>query len=215
MSKLTLIFRGKVLKIFPVIQGEMLIGSDPECTIHIDSLAVQPRHASVTTSGDITVLRDLGTADGTFINNKRIEEHELKDGELIRVGKHNLSYAYEAVVSPPAEEQRPPAIPEVEEEEQEETDEPMPAEHKTGVLQFLSGSNLGRTISLQRNMTNIGKPGVQLAVITRRSDGYYIAHLEGQLPTLVGKTPLGDDRHLLQDGDIIVMGNVKMQFFLE
>ncbi len=205
-----------MLKIFPLIQGEMVIGSDPQCTIHIDSLAVQAQHAVAITHGDTTLLRDLGSTDGTFVNNKRIEgDHELKDNDLIRVGKHNLSYAHEAgVLLNSAEDQQDFEAQDPEEEEDEE-DRTITRKRLTGSLQFMSGSNLGRTVSLNRNLTNIGKAGYQLAVITRRADGYYITHLEGKLPTLVNKEELGDNPRPLDDGDMIIMGNVKMQFFLE
>ena len=80
MSKLTLSFKGKVLKVFPVVQGDMFIGSDPSCTLRIDSLAVQPKHARLHTVAAQSVLYDLDSPDGTFVNQVRITEHTLKDG---------------------------------------------------------------------------------------------------------------------------------------
>ena len=70
-------------------------------------------------------------------------------------------------------------------------------------------------MSLNRSMTNLGKPGVATAVITRRNEGYFLSHLEGEKTPLVGDTPIGSHSVKLCDGDTIQIGNVKMQFFLD
>jgi len=218
VSKLTLSFKGRVLKVFPVVQGDMYIGSDPECTVHIDSLAVQPRHARIHTQGNDSVLFDLESPDGTFVNQQRVDEHRLKDGEIIRVGKHTLTFSFEEMLESEIEAQTPAppaaAEPTVAEQPVEET----PAathDNRQAWLQIMSGQNLGKTLSLHRAMTNLGKSGLVTAVIARRSDGYFLSHLEGDVPTRVGDQPIGDKVHKLQDGDIIQIGNIKMQFYYE
>ena len=87
--------------------------------------------------------------------------------------------------------------------------------NKQGWLQILNGQNLGKTLSLNRSMTNLGKPGVATAVITRRHDGYFIAHLEGKKTPKVGENAIGEHSVKLEDGDTITIGNIKMQFYLE
>jgi len=226
LSKLTLSFKGTVLRVYPVLKGGMLIGNDPKCKIHIDSLALQPQHARLDTQGDTTVLVDLNTETGTYINNQRIDKQMLKDGDVIRIGKHLLTYQYESVPMP------------VEELAQEldtvELDLATEAVNTTGGdsskvkpekvshegkrlawLQIMNGQNLGKTISLNRSMTNLGKPGVATAVITRRNDGYFLSHLEGEKTPLVDDKPIGSHIYKLNDGDTIQIGNIKMQFFLD
>ncbi len=216
MSKLTLSFKGRVLKIIPVLQGEMVVGRDPSCTIHIDSLALAPRHAVFITQGTRTVLRDLSGEEGTFVNNERIREHTLKDGDLIRVGKHTLSYQYDEVIehAAPARAPAPAAVAEPD----PEPAPPAPAGRdglRPAWLQILNGQNLGKTLSLNRSITNLGKPGVATAVIARRDDGYFLSHLEGKVSPRVGDEEIGDRTHKLEDGDIIQIGNVRMQFYYE
>ncbi len=229
MSKLTLSFKNKILRVYPVQQGVMEIGSDEKCQIHIDSLAVQPHHARIETHGSDSLLFDQETEDGTFVNQKRITEHKLKDGDFIRVGKHTLQYAYEEVTQLDANESSTsidihPVINEVAAKtEAAKTAEPEPDEPETfvsqtikqGWLQILNGQNLGKTLSLNRSMTNLGKPGVATAVITKRNDGYFISHLEGKYPPSVGEESIGDRSIKLQDGDTITIGNIKMQFYME
>lgn len=222
MSRLTLSFKSKVLRVFPLQQGVMEIGSDPSCLIHIDSLAVQDKHARIETHGNDSILFDLKTDDGTFVNQNRISEHKLADGDMIRVGKHTLSYKFEEVSSLEANESSTSIdiSPILEAEQtkpaQEEIPEPAPSgKPKQGWLQILNGQNLGKTMALTRSMTNLGKPGVATAVITKRNDGYFISHLEGKHPPSVGNTPIDDRSVKLEDGDTITIGNIKMQFYLE
>ncbi len=220
MSKLTLSFKSKVLKIFPLQQGLMEIGSDTNCPIFIDSLAVADKHARIETSGTNSTLFDLESEEGTFVNQKRIREHQLHDGDLIRVGKHTLSFKYEEVSHLDSNESSTSIdIHPVENDEKNESVEPVEdikAEtHTQGWLQILNGQNLGKTLSLNKSMTNIGKPGVATAVITRRHDGYFISHLEGKRPPMVANKPINDNSIKLNDGDTITIGNINMQFYLE
>ncbi len=58
-------------------------------------------------------------------------------------------------------------------------------------------------------------PGVQVAVITRRPQGYFITHVEGAvMPVLNGKT-LDAQAHALNDHDVIELAGVKMEFFFK
>lgn len=212
MSKLTLSFKGKVLKVYPVLKGRMTLGSDPACTICIDSLAIQPEHAHIETVNNESIIRDLNTDEGTFIGQTKIEGlHPLKDGDVIRVGKHTITYSFSEDINTTSEND---AISESIVEEAPPIQ--MAAPTKTqGWLQIMNGSNLGKTMSLNKAMTNLGKPGISTAVITKRPDGYFISHLEGNHPLLIKNQELGDKSHLLTDGDTIQIGNIKMQFYLE
>ena len=100
-------------------------------------------------------------------------------------------------------------------EEPSSTSLTMEMEMRHGFLQIMSGANLGKTMSLNRAMTNLGKPGVATAVIAKRNEGYYLSHLEGKKSPLVGDISIGDKTEKLHDGDIITIGNIKMQFYLE
>jgi len=220
VSKLTLSFKGRVLRVFPLQQGATFIGSDPECAVHIDSLAVEPKHARVEVHGQDAILFDLNTSEGTFINQEKITEHKLKDNELIRVGKHTLQYNFEEVSQLDANESSTsidihPVMEKLAEQEAPKFAPKVDDDNKQGWLQILNGQNLGKTLSLNRSMTNLGKPGVATAVITRRHDGYFISHLEGKKTPMVGDNPIGEHSIKLEDGDTITIGNIKMQFYLE
>jgi predicted component of type VI protein secretion system len=82
-------------------------------------------------------------------------------------------------------------------------------------IQILTGPSAGREMELLKSLTTVGKPGVQVSVITRRPQGYYITHVEGtSFPILNGKS-LDGQAHSLNDHDIVELAGVKMEFFLK
>lgn len=82
-------------------------------------------------------------------------------------------------------------------------------------IQILNGPNAGMERELTKNLTTLGKPGVQVAVITRRPQGYFITHVEGaSFPVVNGKT-LDAQAHPLRDHDVIELTGVKMEFFVK
>jgi pSer/pThr/pTyr-binding forkhead associated (FHA) protein len=84
---------------------------------------------------------------------------------------------------------------------------------RDAAIQVLSGAAAGKTLDLTKNLTTVGKPGTQVAVITRRPNGYFITHVEGATyPTLNGAS-LGAQAHPLNDHDLIEIAGVKMEFF--
>jgi pSer/pThr/pTyr-binding forkhead associated (FHA) protein len=84
-----------------------------------------------------------------------------------------------------------------------------------GALQLLSGPNAGKELELTKPLTTLGKPGVQVAVITRRPQGYFITHVEGASFPVVNGKPLDAQAHSLNDHDVIELAGVKMEFFLK
>jgi len=92
---------------------------------------------------------------------------------------------------------------------------PAAAPQKNAALQLLSGVNAGKELDLTKPLTTLGKPGVQVAVITRRPQGFFITHVEGaSFPVVNGKT-LDAQAHSLNDHDVIELAGVKMEFFLK
>jgi pSer/pThr/pTyr-binding forkhead associated (FHA) protein len=84
-------------------------------------------------------------------------------------------------------------------------------------LQVLSGTFAGRELSLTKTLTTLGRPGVQVAAITRRAEGYYIVHVESGKSDgfpLVNGMAIGAQARKLQDNDVIQLAGVKMGFFL-
>jgi hypothetical protein len=87
---------------------------------------------------------------------------------------------------------------------------------KKAKLQVLSGSFAGRELELSKALTTLGRPGIQVAAITRRQDGYFIVHVDSDTPNnfpLVNGAAIGSQARKLIDNDVIQLAGVKMGFF--
>jgi pSer/pThr/pTyr-binding forkhead associated (FHA) protein len=91
---------------------------------------------------------------------------------------------------------------------------PKPAQ-PMGAIQLLSGATAGKELELSKPLTTLGKPGVQVAVLTRRPQGYFITHVEGANRPAVNGQQIGTAPHALKDHDVIELAGVKMEFFLK
>ena len=80
----------------------------------------------------------------------------------------------------------------------------------------MSGAFAGRELELTKALTTLGRPGVQVAAITRRPEGYFVVHVEsgeeGDYP-LVNGQPIGAQARKLSDNDVLQLAGVKMGFF--
>ena len=88
---------------------------------------------------------------------------------------------------------------------------------KKAKLQVLSGAFAGREVELSKALTTLGRPGIQVAAITRRSEAYYIVHVDSGKPDdfpLLNGTPIGANATKLNDNDVIQLAGVKMGFFV-
>ena len=92
---------------------------------------------------------------------------------------------------------------------------PSPADLPLAAIQVLSGTGSGKTLDLTKTLTTLGKPGVQVAVIARRPQGYFITHVEGTSYPVVNGKVLDAQAHALSDHDVIEIAGVKMEFFIK
>ncbi|MDP2230031.1 FHA domain-containing protein [Methylotenera sp.] len=85
----------------------------------------------------------------------------------------------------------------------------------TGRIQVLNGSSVGRELVLNKSLTTLGKTGVQVAVITKRPNGYFVTHVEGKVFPTVNSKSTGAQAFALSDHDVIELAGVKMEFYLD
>ena len=195
MYKLTLSFKGRILKVATVAAHEISIGRDPACDLHIDNLGLNAVHARVHVEDNGLILSDTSATGGILVNSKPIEQEQpIGHGDVILIGKHTVTVTRDHTAgTADAPTEAPP--------------------QQEGWLQFLSGPKLGRTIRLDRSLVRLGKSGSQSAMIASRGDGFYISHLEGELSTRVGDHTVGGESMRLNDGDTIQIGDTRMLFF--
>ena len=92
---------------------------------------------------------------------------------------------------------------------------PSAAAPSSAAVQILSGPNSGKELELVKNLTTLGKPGVQVAVLTRRPHGYFITHVEGANHPMLNGKELDEHPHQLNDHDIIELAGIKMEFYFK
>lgn len=238
MAKLIFSLDGAFLGDILLDKERMTIGRRPSNDIHIDNLAVSGEHAVISTIGNDSFLEDLGSTNGTLVNGKTVTKHVLQHGDVIELGKYQLKYINESagaqaggqedfektmIIRPSAMKAVPPAAPAAT-AAPAAAPAPAPAAAEApkaaaevtgpvGKLQVLNGASMGKELVLSKALTTLGKPGVQVAVITKRPQGYFITHVEGASFPTVNGVSVGGQAHPLKDHDVVELAGVKMEFY--
>jgi pSer/pThr/pTyr-binding forkhead associated (FHA) protein len=225
MARLVLSLDGQMLAEYNMSRERYTIGRLPDNDIRIDNPAVSGHHALIINILNDSFLEDLNSTNGTYVNGKIIKKHALQHGDVVTVGHHALRFVDGESDEPADEFEKTMVIKPNEAASMLGTaavTAPAASPAIGGVLQkaklqVLSGQFAGRELELVKTLTTLGRPGVQVAAITRRSDGYYIVHVEsgreGDYP-LVNGAPIGPQARRLQDNDVVQLAGVKMGFFL-
>ena len=166
-------------------------------------------------------LEDLNSTNGTYVNGKAIKKKQLANADAIEIGKYKIKFHandgqdYEktmimkqGAVPPPASYSHGFAQTSAPNSNFGALGQPV----LPGTIKVLNGAAAGREVALTKVVTTVGKPGVQVASITKRPGGYVFAHVEGAArPTVNGNPLVGDTLHL-KNGDVIELAGTQMQF---
>lgn len=239
MAKLISSLDGNVLQEYALDKERMTIGRRPTNDIHIDNLAISGQHAVIITIGEDSFLEDLGSTNGTLVNGKLTKKHVLQHGDVIEIGKFQLKYINEAAASAArasnedfektmlirstplpaadaaANQGATAPDPQAAASMDSTMAKPAPARNEPPLahIQVLNGASAGKELVLSKALTTLGKPGLQVAVITRRPQGYFITHVEGQQHPRVNGESVGAQAHQLNDHDVIELAGIKMEFY--
>lgn len=78
---------------YPLVGGRLVLGRSPDCDVCLESMGISRRHAELREDAGTVLLHDLGSANGTFLNDQRIgQATPLRDGDLIRLGQLLLRF---------------------------------------------------------------------------------------------------------------------------
>jgi pSer/pThr/pTyr-binding forkhead associated (FHA) protein len=229
MARLILSLDGAVLAEYNMNKERYTIGRLPDNDIRIDNPAVSGHHSLIINILNDSFLEDLNSTNGTYVNGKLIKKHALQHGDVITAGHHQLRFVEEDEASQDEFEKtmviQPSARP-VDKLRTAAGDVGSTGARRTvangapvlkkAKLQVLSGAFAGRELELIKALTTLGRPGVQVAAITRRSEGFFIVHVDAEgvdnFP-LVNGAPIGAQARKLADNDVIQLAGVKMGFF--
>ena len=240
MARLMLSLDGQVLAEYNMNKERYTIGRLPDNDIRIDNPSVSGHHSLIINILNDSFLEDLNSTNGTYVNGKLIKKHAMQHGDVITVGHHQLRFVDSQSGDTSQEEfektmvinsssqgedrirrvsqavdqaaksvatKRPPAA---------APDAPGAVAISRAKLQVLSGAFAGRELELTKALTTLGRPGIQVAAITRRAEGYYIVHVDSSKENdypLVNGLPIGPQARRLNDNDVVQLAGVKMGFF--
>jgi ribosome-associated protein YbcJ (S4-like RNA binding protein) len=166
--------------------GRTTIGRHPQNDVVIAHQAVSARHAAVTSSIDgAFTLEDLDSSNGTFVNGRRISRAVLADGDKVTIANVQMQYVARGTVARAA---------------------PLAS------IEVLNGGSAGKTLPLLKPLTTLGSPGVLVVVISRQSDGYFLARVQGHAEAQVNGEAVGRVRRQLIDGDMLELTGTRMRF---
>lgn len=93
MPKLTLVLDRKPVQVFDLDQPVIRIGRGESMDVVIDNVSVSRRQAEIRDEGGKWVVRDLGSANGTFVNGERLTaERALRPGDEVSFGKFSIFF---------------------------------------------------------------------------------------------------------------------------
>jgi pSer/pThr/pTyr-binding forkhead associated (FHA) protein len=220
MGKLVVSLDGVVIKEVQITKDKTTLGRRPYNDIVIDNLAVSGEHAVLQMVGADVFIEDLNSTNGTYINGKAIKKQLLTHNDTVEIGKYKIKYLvdesgeYEKTMimrqpTPAAAGVHgnavtsgfgglPPAA--------------QPSVAQPASIKVLNGAAAGREVVLTKVVTTVGKPGVQVASITKRPNGYAFAHVEGATKPSINGVPIVGDSVPLRNGDVIELAGTQMQF---
>ncbi|WP_332826543.1 FHA domain-containing protein [Ramlibacter sp.] len=232
MPKMIVSIDGVVIKEVQLTKDRTTLGRRPYNDIVIDNLAVSGEHAVLQLTGNEVYLEDLNSTNGTYVNGKAVKKQLLQNNDTVEIGKYKIKFINEApgatfektmimkagMVPPmPA---KPAAAPAGAAATATAAAPPPPGATLgttndpalNASIKVLSGAAAGREVPLVKVVTTIGKPGVAVAAITKRSHGFVVAHVEGSnKPTLNGSA-IGPEPVTLKNGDMLELAGTQMQF---
>ncbi|HEU5293718.1 MAG TPA: FHA domain-containing protein [Burkholderiaceae bacterium] len=224
MGKLVVSLDGVVIKEVQIIKDKTTLGRRPYNDIVIDNLAVSGEHAVLQMVGQDVFIEDLNSTNGTYINGKAVKKQLLAHNDTVEIGKYKIKYLveegseYEKTMimrqgaAAGAAAAAPPVFSQTSGLGASSGFGSLGAGSNPASIKVLNGAAAGREVSLTKVVTTVGKPGVQVASITKRPGGYVIAHVEGAHRPAINGTPLTGDSVHLKNGDVIELAGTQMQF---
>ncbi len=214
MPKLVVVNENRVLMELDLAGKETVIGRDADCDIQLNDPSVSRHHAKVARIYTGYFVEDLHSTNGVLLNNRRVRKHMLKNGDVIKIGAHELRYAArqegtmgdpdKTVVLAPTKRRR------------ERIAAPPPSEAAgRAYVRHLTGPDQGDSKLVDKSLYTLGKPGDNLAVISRRAQGYFLLHLGGDFMTTLNDKEVHGAGVRLSDGDVIQLGDTRLEFYSE
>ncbi|MCL1961867.1 MAG: FHA domain-containing protein [Desulfovibrionaceae bacterium] len=210
MPKLIVSIDNVVVKEVQLTKDRSTIGRRPYNDVVIDNLAVSGKHATIDLADGRATLEDAGSTNGTYVNGRAIKTQTLEHNDIIQIGKYQIKYLESnggsalaglaaTAASPAGSDNASTAL------------MTMPASPGGPRVRVLNGAAAGREMALTKEITTIGKPGLSVAAIARKSHGFDISHTEGD-PAAVNGVSTAGGPIALKSHDQIELGGTRLEF---
>jgi predicted component of type VI protein secretion system len=219
MPKLILKLDDRTIAEYAVGAHPIAIGRSPDNGIVIDNPTVSGRHARVYREGPHSVLEDLKSTNGTFVNDKPVARHTLLEGDRVLVGKHHLVFSQQDFEDEPLGPRRPSQI----------YDAVVPGtailtpRARIGTLKVIDGNTgqseyvlaaetttIGKAVTAQIRLKGWFKPEIA-AAIARHGGAFTITPMRGRLSVNGERV---SNRRDLASGDRIEVSGLTLEFTL-
>ena len=67
--------------------SQTVVGKDPSCTLVLQDSFMSSRHAEIKIEAGSWILKDMGSTNGTYVNDKRVDKQELVDNDFVKFGQ--------------------------------------------------------------------------------------------------------------------------------
>jgi hypothetical protein len=219
MPKMIITLDDVVVREVKLTRERTSLGRRPYNDIVIDNLSVSGEHALIHMVGSQVFLEDLGSTNGTYVNGKTVKKHQLESGDVVEVAKYKIKFLADGVpdsfqkmvLGKPRPHLDATSAPNSVFPPNAADPPPVPLSFK-GAIKVLSGSGAGREVQLTKAVTTLGKPGVAVAAITRRSSGYVVNHVEGAGKPKLNGVAVGSEPIAMKNGDELELAGTRMQY---
>jgi FHA domain len=226
VAKLIISLDGNLVDTRFIEEGTVTIGSAIGNDIRLKGAGVSRRHARILSVANDDILEDLGSANGTRVNGVRINQHILKNDDIVEIADFSLRYRNQKAKDAPSFD-RTMFIVTADLEPGETARSALSAQPAAvrGGYRHVIASTTRRTASLQDLklpgsapimlpylLRTIGDAATSLAVINTRPHGYFITHVAGAESARLNGTPIGSEMRRLTNGDVIEIANERLQF---
>jgi hypothetical protein len=213
MEKLDVLKDGEIVDEIELGDLEVVVGRDAECDIYLNDPSVSRRHSRIFKIYNDYFIEDLGSTNGTMLNDRAVKKHILSSGDRLSIGGFGMRFVDTAFEQGEVEEddmdktvildtRSRPVAPATE----------VAAERKvapkTATIRFFRGPNKGHSERILRSLYTIGKPGGDVAVIARRPQGFYLLHIGGATHPRINNQEIATSAGVqLNEGDVFEVGD--------
>jgi pSer/pThr/pTyr-binding forkhead associated (FHA) protein len=190
MAKLVVSRDGAVVDQRFLERVRLTVGRDPASGLVIDDPAVRDLHAAIVAVGNDYILEDLAGDGGVDVNGTPMQRRILQHGDVVALGAFHVRFVDARGAS--------------------EIDLERTMPH--GRVRYLGGARDGEVRELDRVVATFGTRGAQVAVVTRRPQGFFLTHVAGGDHPRVNGESIGPSPRLLRTGDVIEVGGDKLAF---